>query len=248
MSSRPDSFMPLWIGDYLADTMRLTRDQHGGYLLLIMDYWRHAQALPDDDLSLAAVTKSTPEEWKKLRPVLAKFFTIEGGVWKHGRIEDELKKAQESYNSKVERAKAGAAKRWANHGPKQTVKQPSKQSLRNAQASLKECQSQSHLSFPSEKERVIGTTSQKNSEVTPITEAGWEQGNQAWEAVRRDVGDQIWQLWFSHLRLTDDPDRVETKTPYQASEIPARFETILGRHFPDGMRFQVANRKATEAA
>lgn len=101
MSARPDHFMPLYIGDYLADTSLLTRDQHGGYLLLIMTYWRNRGPLPDDDQALAAATRSTPAEWKRLRPVLARYFKVADGVWRHGRIDDELQRADEKYAARV---------------------------------------------------------------------------------------------------------------------------------------------------
>lgn len=83
MSERADAWMPLWIGDYLADTMGLSTAQHGAYLLLIMAYWRDGQALPDDDDFLRGITKTERGEWKRMRPVIARFFTVADGCWRH---------------------------------------------------------------------------------------------------------------------------------------------------------------------
>jgi uncharacterized protein YdaU (DUF1376 family) len=92
MSKPADTWMPLYIGDYIRDTSRLTCGQHGAYLLLIMDYWIKGPP-PDDDEVLATITKASKKEWQKLRKILCEFFIISEGVWRHKRIDAELARA-----------------------------------------------------------------------------------------------------------------------------------------------------------
>lgn len=112
--AKTDAWMPLWIGAYLADTMRLTTIQHGAYLLLLMAYWRERTALPDDDNELRAITKTEKSEWKQIKPVLAKFFKIEGGVWWHKRVEQEMAAADARSEKSSSKASKAAQARWGN--------------------------------------------------------------------------------------------------------------------------------------
>lgn len=110
MSAKADIWMPLYIGDYLRDTTRLTTAQHGAYMLLIMDYWTNG-APPDDDAVLASITKSTIDDWAKIRTAIVSKFQIEDGFWRHSRIDRELAEAQENKQKRLERShKANLAK------------------------------------------------------------------------------------------------------------------------------------------
>jgi uncharacterized protein YdaU (DUF1376 family) len=104
---KPDTYMPLVIGDYLKDTMHLTAQEHGAYLLAIMHYWTTGP-LPDDDKKLAAICRIDRSEWPSVRDTLAPLFQIEGGQWRHKRIEAELLRAKE----KSEKAARNAKTRW----------------------------------------------------------------------------------------------------------------------------------------
>jgi len=118
--AKPDTWMPLVIGDYLKDTTRLTTEQHGAYLLLIMAYWVDGPPL-DDDAELAAITRLDLRAWRKNRPKLVRFFRIEDGVWRHKRVDAELERWAEKKAQYVARAAAGgrakAAKSSASSTP-----------------------------------------------------------------------------------------------------------------------------------
>jgi uncharacterized protein YdaU (DUF1376 family) len=87
---KADTWMPLYPGDWLRDTMHLSRDEQGGYFLLTLAYWVRGEALPDDDRFLMNTAKATAKEWKNLRPVLSAFFDVRDGKWWHKRIEVEM--------------------------------------------------------------------------------------------------------------------------------------------------------------
>lgn len=109
--SKVDTWIPFHVAEYVADTMRFTAEQHGCYLLLILDYWRSG-APPDDDDVLAQIVKMPVSKWRKLRPVLEAKFQVTGGVWKHKRIEHEISKAQVLQQASSDKGKKGAAARW----------------------------------------------------------------------------------------------------------------------------------------
>ena len=92
--SKTDTWFPLYIADYLADTMVLTTIEHGAYLLLLMQYWRKGP-LPNDDKELAAITKVDRALWEsEVGPAVRKFFTLEcDGLLHQKRVDAEKKKA-----------------------------------------------------------------------------------------------------------------------------------------------------------
>lgn len=110
--ARPDTWMPVYIGDYLADTMHLSYPEHGAYLLLIFAYWRSGKPLADDDQELSSICRASLKEWKKMRPRISRFFHVEDGTWRHKRIEQELARSQEISNERSKAGAIGAAKRW----------------------------------------------------------------------------------------------------------------------------------------
>ncbi|WP_434782573.1 YdaU family protein [Ferrovum myxofaciens] len=137
--SKPSIWMPLYIADYLADTGRLTTEQHGAYLLLIMDYWRNGPP-PDNDLILANITRLNLETWKEHRSSIAKLFAIKDDEWRHKRIDFEIRTAFENSSKFSERAKTAASKRWGktNDDATSMLEACNKQSSSSPQAVLEQ--------------------------------------------------------------------------------------------------------------
>lgn len=104
-------YMPLYIADYMADAAHLTTLEHGAYLLLIMTYWQRGKPLDNSNGRLANVARMSNEEWKSVEQTLSEFFTIEGEVWKHKRIESELDKFRVKSDKASKAGKASALRR-----------------------------------------------------------------------------------------------------------------------------------------
>jgi uncharacterized protein YdaU (DUF1376 family) len=109
---KTDIWMPVFIGDYLADTMHLSTEQHGAYLLLLFHLWRRG-SLRDEDAVLAKISGLGERAWELHRPVLAEFFRIQDGLWQHGRVEKEKARVAATKQSKTKKAKLAASSRWS---------------------------------------------------------------------------------------------------------------------------------------
>jgi len=114
MESKTDIWMPLAIGDYLADTSHLDTTQHGAYLLLLMHYWRKGP-LPNDPAQLANICKLSRDAWSTNEAVLMQFFTVgPDGRLHQKRSDREREKSVKIRISAQEKASKAARARW-NH-------------------------------------------------------------------------------------------------------------------------------------
>lgn len=98
-------WMPLYVGDYLADTSHLTIEQSGCYLHLLMSQWRVGY-VPDDDAKLAAICRVTRAYFvRHIGPAVRPFFSSDGERLTQGRLERERKKTETKSLAASENAK-----------------------------------------------------------------------------------------------------------------------------------------------
>lgn len=115
--SRKPSHIPLFPDAYLRDTMHLTTEEHGAYMLLIMAAWGNEDcSLPNDEKRLAALVKLPLVRWRKIAPTILEFWTIDRGRITQKRLSKEWSYVRE----KSEKAKASVAQRRDRNGYERT--------------------------------------------------------------------------------------------------------------------------------
>lgn len=136
MSATP--WLPFYVRDYLADTMHLSRDEHGAYLLLLMACWQRGGKLPDDDHELARITKCADlDDWKNVREKLARFFKISYGVWRQKRLTKEYEKSQRLHEGRVLGGRIASAQREAKRQAEHVVRARTRQPHKNINTNLR---------------------------------------------------------------------------------------------------------------
>ncbi|EIK7907732.1 DUF1376 domain-containing protein [Escherichia coli] len=102
-------YMQLYIADYLADTMHLSAEEHGAYLLLMFNYWQTGKPIPKN--RLAKIARLANERWADVEPSLQEFFCDNGVEWVHLRIEEDLASVREKLTKKSAAGKASVQAR-----------------------------------------------------------------------------------------------------------------------------------------
>lgn len=125
-------WMPVYIGDELAETSHLTAEEYGAYATLKMHYWQHGR-LPADDERLARIARCNPERWDSVKQSIWNLFEDD---WRLPRLEALRAEAEETHRRRSEAGKKGGRPRndekpgykpgfsEEKAGPKQSKPQP----------------------------------------------------------------------------------------------------------------------------
>src|SRR5262245_35241629 len=140
-------WMPLFWGDFLANTMHLSAQEIGAYFFLIAHFWEHDGKILTTRSELRRVSRVRADHWPKVWARLSHFFHIDGDpmlgspTWvSHDRVLTELRHAAELSNKRKDAA----------------VQMHSK---RNASASVLHMQMHPHLPSPSPTESSLNDKS-----------------------------------------------------------------------------------------
>lgn len=96
---------------FITDTLRLSTEAKGAYLMLILDYYDQGRPAPDDDETLATITGLSIEAWRRHRRVIEPLFNVHDGLWHHNKCAQVLAESGSKYQQKVDASKAAAEAR-----------------------------------------------------------------------------------------------------------------------------------------
>lgn len=101
---------PFYPGDFIRDTMNLSAEQIGVYMLLLMSQWQTG-SLPDDQEQLARIARVESERWPSVGSLVLPYFDRVRGRLVQKRLDRERKKAEAKIQvRKIAGKKGGMAK------------------------------------------------------------------------------------------------------------------------------------------
>tara|TARA_A100000172_G_scaffold80712_1_gene71058 strand:- start:722 stop:1459 length:738 start_codon:yes stop_codon:yes gene_type:complete len=102
--------LPLWTDAYMADTLHLTHEEHGLYLMLLMTIWRSPDCkIPNDFEWVKRRLRATDDQMENLvRNLLDEFFTTTGNHITQKRLKEEY----EYVKKKSKKNSVSAKSRW----------------------------------------------------------------------------------------------------------------------------------------
>jgi uncharacterized protein YdaU (DUF1376 family) len=101
-------YFPFYPSDYLGDTMHLSTEEHGAYLLLLITMWQHGSRLPNDRAKLARIARVPSRRWPAVWGAIEEYFEAEGDDIFSPRMREEYQKATSKSAVRSASGKAGA--------------------------------------------------------------------------------------------------------------------------------------------
>lgn len=190
-------WMPIYIGDILAMTTRLTTEQVGGLYLLMMDYWKNG-VIPNDTKIIGAITGLSSSKVKAFIKTITNIgiFSIENDELFSAYLDDKKSQATDNKNSKSEKAQKAAQARWnkASSENQQNESASIEHTPSNAQAMQTQCPSNATNMLeqcPSTSSSSILNNSLSNAHEQKTAEEILEKAEQVKQANAQDI--QNWQ-------------------------------------------------------
>jgi uncharacterized protein YdaU (DUF1376 family) len=113
MSKLP--FMPMFVGDYIADTPELSIEAHGAYCLILFYTWKGRKFLENDDKKMCRILRLGNHKWQKIKKEILPYFDLSDGTWFQQKLSEMLTETkQKSDKNKANGRLGGIAKSLKN--------------------------------------------------------------------------------------------------------------------------------------
>jgi uncharacterized protein YdaU (DUF1376 family) len=137
------AWMPFYGGDFIGNTLHLSRGELGSYILLLWHHWEHG-SLPADEAELRRIARvhdhnHWPSVWRALRGFFHAAPDSPGRIVQ-GRLEAELSKSAKISNKRKDAAKQMHERKRANAEQKHTQSQSQSQRKKDAAGAAPESQ------------------------------------------------------------------------------------------------------------
>lgn len=173
--------LPLFTDAFISDTLHLTAEETGAYLLLLMMAWRMPEcAIPNDDKLLAKWTRMTRARWRKIKPDVMEFWTLENGYFFQKRLKKEREFAVRRASIARENGSKGGRPKAANTGTSHNPAGSSRdtRSEPNGKAPIPNPNPKGYQAQPSDEvrpARVYRFVSEAALNKVPVLAPGWDR-------------------------------------------------------------------------
>lgn len=108
---KPDAWIPMFIGDFLAGTSHISTELKGAYILILWAMWKNGARVPNDDEQLATISGLGLKRWRAAKSKLMPFFLVEDLYLTQKRLTEEYQHAWAVYGKRVDSGKQGGRPR-----------------------------------------------------------------------------------------------------------------------------------------
>ena len=106
--------MPLYTDALLADTLHLSATEFGVYMLLLTAMWRSGGSLPNDDVVLRRIARTSANNWPRVREPVLKLLRVEGDRVTQKRLAAEVERVTANREKRATAGAKGGRKRAEN--------------------------------------------------------------------------------------------------------------------------------------
>lgn len=189
------NFVQLHLGDWIAGTALLSPTERGVYMDLLVRYYKEERPIMQVECKRIARAYA-PHEAEAMQYVLETFFTLEDGVYRHSRCDEEIAKAAAT----AEKRKKAANARWTRDS-KQKIEHNGCECSANGMQTECTCISTCNANgMLTNNHKPITNNHKEEKKETKKKSAAPKAPKAAPVEKPEGVSDELWAEWYAHKK------------------------------------------------